>query len=63
MTELERHLTAALERLSALYEMEQRQHSEQVEALRQQVEKLSGQVKRLTADCGTLTAPLFGRWR
>ena len=77
MTELERQLTAALERLSAQYAMEQRRHSEQVEALRQQVErqaeqsetlrrrveKLSGQVKRLTADYGTLTAPLFGRWR
>ena len=35
MTELERQLTEALKRLSAQYEREQRQHSEQVEALRQ----------------------------
>ncbi len=30
MTELERQLAAALKRLSAQYEMEQRRHSEQV---------------------------------
>ena len=41
MTELERQFTAALERLSAQYEMEQRRHSEQVAALQKRVERLS----------------------
>ncbi len=41
MTDLERQLTAALERLSAQYETEQRRHSEHVEALRRQVESLA----------------------
>ncbi len=41
MTDLERQLTAALGRLSAQYEREQRRHSGQVEALRQRVERLS----------------------
>ena len=76
MSELERQLTAALERLSAQYEMEQRRHSEQVEALQQrveqqaarsetlrrQVERLSGRMTRLTADYRTLAATLRGRW-
>ena len=39
MTALEEQLTKALRRLSAQYEMEQRRHSEQVEALRQRVER------------------------
>ena len=39
MTELERQLTATLERLSALYEVEQRRPSGQVEALRRRVER------------------------
>ncbi len=70
-------MMAALERLSAQYEMEQRRHSEQVEALQQQVErqfaqsetlrrrveKLSGQVTRLTEYYRTLAATLRGRWR
>ena len=58
--------------------MEQRRHSEQVEALRQQVERqaaqsetlrrqverLSGQVTCLTEDSRTLAAKfLGGRWR
>ena len=63
MTELERQLAAALERLSAQYEMEQRRHSEQVAALRQQVERLSGQVTRLAADYRTLAERSRGRWR
>ena len=46
MTELERQLTAALERLSAQYEMERRRHSEQVEALRQRVEQQAAQSER-----------------
>ena len=54
MTELERQLTAALERLSAQYETEQRLHSERVEALRQQIERLSGQMTRLARDYRTL---------
>ena len=75
MTGLEQQLTAALERLSAQYEMERRRHSEQVEALRQrverqaeqsealqrQVERLSGQVTRLAEYCGTLAARSRGR--
>ena len=63
MTELERQLTAALERLSAQCETEQRRHSEQVEALRQQVAQLSGQMTRLARDYKTLAATLAGRWR
>ena len=72
MTDLERRLTAALERLSAQYEREQRRHSGQVEALRQlvkrqtvqsealqrQVERLDGQVTRLAECYGTLAATL-----
>ncbi|WP_423928640.1 MbeD/MobD family mobilization/exclusion protein [Candidatus Palauibacter sp.] len=77
MTALERQLTAALERLSAQYEMEQRRQSEQVEALRQRVERqtgenealqrrierLDGQVTRLAECYGTLAATLRGRVR
>ena len=76
MTELERQLTAALERLSAQCEREQRRQSEQVEALRRrverqtaqsetlqrQVERLSGQVTRMDEYCGTLAARSGGRW-
>ncbi len=75
MTELERQLTAALERLSVQYEMEQRRHSEQVgalqqrveqqaaqsETLRQQVERLCGQMTLLARDYRTLAATLRGR--
>ncbi|WP_420442744.1 MbeD/MobD family mobilization/exclusion protein [Candidatus Palauibacter sp.] len=67
MSALEGQLTRALRRLSGQYEREQRQHSEQVEALRQHVERLSaendalrrqierldGQVRRLAEYCGT----------
>ena len=45
MSELERQLTAALKRLSAQYEAEQRRHSGQVEALRQHVEALRERVE------------------
>ncbi len=37
MSELERQLTASVKRLSAQYEMEQRRHAEQVEALQRHV--------------------------
>ena len=47
MTVLERQLTAALEKLSAQYEMEQQRHSEQVEALRRQSERQAEQVEAL----------------
>ena len=47
MTGLERRLTAALERLSAQYEMERRRHSEQVEALGRQVERQAEQSEAL----------------
>ena len=63
MTELERQLTAALERLCAQYETEQRQRCEQVEALQQQVERLDAQMTRLARDYRMLAAMLRGRWR
>ena len=63
MTELERQLTAALKRLSAQYETEQRRQSEQVEALQGQVERLSEQVTRLTESYGTFGAGPRGGWR
>ncbi len=70
MTGLEQQLTAALERLSAQYEKEQRRQSEQVEALRRRVERqseendalqrriewLDGQVTRLAEYFGTSAA-------
>ncbi|WP_420439877.1 MbeD/MobD family mobilization/exclusion protein [Candidatus Palauibacter sp.] len=70
MTDLERQLTTALERLSAEYETEQRRHSEHVEALRQQVEALQRQVERLSGRVtdlarysGTYGAGPGSRWR
>ena len=70
MTDLERWLTAALERLSEQYETEQRRHSGQIEALRQQVEalqrqveRLRGQVTDLTGYSGTYGAGPGRRWR
>ena len=76
MTGLERRLTAALERLSAQYEMERRRHSEQVEALGRQVERqaeqsealqrqvelLNGQVTRLVEYWRMLAETSRGRW-
>ena len=47
MTALEQQLTKALRALSAQYEMEQRRHSEQVEALRQRVERQTGENEAL----------------
>ena len=72
MTELERQLTAALRKLSAQYETEQRRHTEQVEALqlrveqqaaqsetlRQRIEQLSEHVTGLDADYKTIAATL-----
>ena len=72
MTELERQLTAALRKLSAQYETEQRRRTEQVEALQQrveqqaaqsetlrrQIEQLSGHVTGLDADYKTIAATL-----
>lgn len=55
MTDLERQLTTALEKLSGQYETEQRRHSEHVEALRRQVEALQRQVERLSARVTDLT--------
>ena len=55
MTDLERQLTAALEKLSGQYETEQRRHSGQIEALRQQVEALQRRVERLSAQVTDLT--------
>ena len=76
MTELERKLTAALKRLSAQYEMEQRGRSEQVEALRRrveqqtarsetlqrQIERLDGRMTRLAEYFRTLAERSGGRW-
>ena len=62
MTDLERRLTAALERLSAQYETEQRRHSEQVDALQRQVERLNGRMKHLAEYCRTLVERSRGRW-
>ena len=62
MTELERQLTAALRKLSAQYETEQRRHNEQVEALQQRIELLAGQVTRLAVDYKALAATLRARW-
>ena len=50
MTDLERRLVVALERLSAQYGREQRRHSGQVAALQQQVETLRRQVEQQTAE-------------
>ena len=63
MTYLERQLTAALEKLSAQYEREQRRHSEHVEALQRQVERLSGRVTDLTGYSGTYGAGPGSGWR
>jgi uncharacterized protein involved in exopolysaccharide biosynthesis len=70
VTDLERRLTAALERLSGQYETEQRRQSEHIEALRQQVEALQRQVERLSArvtdltrSSGTYGAGPGSRWR
>ena len=74
--ELERRLLTAFRALSRRYETEQRQHSEQVEALQQRfeqqaaenrtlrrlVEHYGGQVTRLTADLKTLAETLRGPW-
>ena len=77
MDALQRQLLDALRRLSEQFETEQRQHSEQVEALRQQierqttegvtlrqrVERLSAQVTHLTERYTVLAETLRGRWR
>ena len=55
MTDLERKLTAALERLSTQYETEQRRQSEHIEALRRQIEALQRQVEQLSARVTDLT--------
>ena len=47
MSELQEQQTAAFARLSAQFEREQRQHGEQVEALRQQVEQQAEQIATL----------------
>ena len=76
MTELERQLTAALEKLSGQFETEQQRHCEQVEALqqrferqtaqnetlRQRIKQLSGQLRCLDADYRTLAETLRGPW-
>jgi len=70
VTDVERRLTAALERLSEQYETEQRRHSGQIEALRRhvealqrQVERLSGRVTDLTGYSRTYGAGPRSRWR
>ena len=75
MTELERQLTAAFERLSAQFGKEQQWYSERVDALqqrverqtadsetsRQRIEQISGQLRCVVADFRTLAATLRGR--
>ena len=70
MTDLERQLTEALERLSKQYETEQRRHSEhvgalrrQIEALQRQVERLNARVTDLTGSSGSYGAGPSGGWR
>ena len=76
MSELEGQSTVAFERLCAQYELEQRRHGEQIEALRQRIERqsaeneilrqqferLDGQVTRLAQDYRMLAETLRGRW-
>ena len=54
MTELERQLTAALERLSAQFETEQQRHSDEQRQQSEQVEALQQRVARQTAESETL---------
>ena len=63
MTDLERQLTTALEKLSAQFETEQRRHSEHIEALQRQVEALQRQVERLSAQVNGLDRILRHLWR
>ena len=60
MTELERQLTAALRRLSAQYETEQRRHNEQVEALQQRVEQQAAQSETLRLQIEQLSEHVTG---
>ena len=60
MTELERQLTAALRKLSAQYETEQRRHTEQVEALQQRVEQQAAQSETLRRQIEQLTGHVTG---
>ena len=76
MTELERQLMTALEKLSGQYETEQRRHSGRVEALQQRVEQQAAQsetlqrqieqlyehVTGLDADYKTIAATLREWW-
>ena len=62
MTELERQLTAAFQRLSEQYAQEQQRQTGQVETLRRQVEQLAEHVMCLEADYRTLAATLRARW-
>ena len=62
MTELERQLTAALEKLSGQFETEQRRHSEQVEALQQRFERQTEQNDLAAANRAALGATeMLGR--
>ena len=77
MTELEKQLAEALERLSAQSARERQRDAEQIEALqlqaeqqaaenatwRRQFERLDGQITHLARDYETLAAMLHGRWR
>ncbi len=76
MSELQGQQTAALERLSAQFEREQRQQAGQIEALRQRIERqdaesailrqqferLDGQMTHLARDYETLAATLRELW-
>ena len=60
MTELERQLTAALRKLSAQYETQQRRHTEQIEALQQRVEQQAAQSETLRRQIEQLTGHVTG---
>lgn len=51
MNELDKQSMAALERLCAQFELEQRRHGEQIEAMRQQVERQTADNEALRRHC------------
>lgn len=63
MTELERHLTKALQELSAQYAREQRQQAEQIKSLARQVQQLDAHVTALAQDYKRIADALSGRSR
>ena len=60
MPRLERQLTAALRKLSAQYETQQRRHTEQVEALQRRVDQKTAQYETLRRQIEQLTEHVTG---